>query len=183
MVFINRKSRRGFTVAELLVSISIFMMITTVVLANFRSNSRAEQVRFNAQDLASIIRKAQLNSQYGRSVPNDGNVVPIGGFGIHIEQCSTGPCEYRLFADIDGELDYDANEEAGSELYALPVSMNVVGLPENPLDLVFKPPQPFVCVNSDCDGATDIEIVLEHRVNQERAVISINPLSGKVSVD
>lgn len=180
----NKTNRRGFTVAELLVSISIFMMITTVVLANFRSNSRSEQVRFNAQDLASIIRKAQLNSQYGRSVSSNGDAtVPIGGFGIHIEQCTSGPCEYRLFADVDGQLDYDSEEEATSEVYLLPVSMHVVGLPAAVTDLVFKPPQPFVCVNADCDGATDVDIVLEHRATQEQAVISINPLSGKVSVD
>ena len=177
------KKQLGFTLAELLVSISIFIMITTIVLADFKSNSRSQQVKFNAQDLSSVIRKAQFMSQFGRTTEHNGNVVPIGGYGVYITQCATPPCEYLIFADYDGELDYDIGEEVAGETYTFPPTIIVPTVTQSPLSLVFKPPRPLVCVNQDCSKTNDAVITIKQQSTTDTAIVSINPLSGKVSVE
>lgn len=175
------KKQKGFTLMEMIVSLTIFIMITTIVIANFKLNNTSRQVRFDAQDFQSVLRKAQLMSLFGRTISN--NVVPIGGYGIHIEQCLTPICSYFMFADLDGELDYDSGEELPGERHFFSPNTIVDSLNETPMDIVFKPPRPFVCMNGKCEGYTDIVISIKQKNTNIQNKVIINPISGRISIE
>jgi prepilin-type N-terminal cleavage/methylation domain-containing protein len=128
--------RRGFTLSELLVSMSIMMVITTMAIVNFRNAEYADELLFAAENIAAEMRRAQNFALISRTVPycaeagelngkfcferinaecgNDGQCIeqaPQGGWGLVI---STDPDEPDMifYADtgnadrISGESDH-----------------------------------------------------------------------------
>lgn len=67
-LYTERFARRGFSLAELLVSIGIFMLITGVVIVNFRSSERSTELRLGTQELVTYIRNAQTLSYAGKGI-------------------------------------------------------------------------------------------------------------------
>lgn len=73
--------RGGFSVVELVVASAIFMVVTTVVVANYpRANSRLS-LNMLAQDIAIVIREAQV---YGTSIINSDDGSVAGSYGVYI---------------------------------------------------------------------------------------------------
>ncbi len=114
------------TIIELLVSVAIFAILTTVVIFNFRSANHASNLRQNAAELMENLRRLQTMSISGAVVGICSNfasagitpcqvdvacgfnvtcgVVPKGGYGLYIGASSI----YKLFADLDGDGSYSA---------------------------------------------------------------------------
>jgi prepilin-type N-terminal cleavage/methylation domain-containing protein len=103
---VRRNFKNGFTLVELLVTITIFVILTGVVLFN--------QSRFNstilltnlAYDTALTVRQAQT---YGINIKefNTGTTNSVGQFvpyGVHFQK---GAKSFILFADLDGNGLYD----------------------------------------------------------------------------
>lgn len=110
--FISRSNKlktqsEGFGLIELLVSISIMVVVTSVVLVRQTSFNGAVLLRSQAYEVALQLRDAQLNavSATGQS----GNYRSL--IGVHFDTTNNGT--YRIFRDVDGDSYYDANEEFG----------------------------------------------------------------------
>ena len=114
---LKRSSSPGFSVIELLVSVGIFIFITTLVLVKHSQFSGNILLGNLAYDVALSIRQAQV---YGLSVREfeAGTGQFVNGYGIHFAAGS--PTTYFLFADLPPGEDkkYSGSEEI-AEVFTL----------------------------------------------------------------
>lgn len=131
----------GFSLIELVVAMGIFVLIATVILANFRQGQKEDNLRLAATELSSDIRRVQTLGMSGqitgicKGEQNDGKFcekdqttdcpdgtcedsVPAGGYGINIilpPLDEPGATQYHLFAD-DGDQKYSNTCPDGTTL-------------------------------------------------------------------
>lgn len=112
---------RGFTLTELLVSITIFVILATVVLANFRTGGYSDDLRATADELVANIRRVQNLAVAGAlvhydasgkdikigEIPPTADSIPPGGYGISVLWYGD---EYTAFADFATCTDDDPNK-------------------------------------------------------------------------
>lgn len=98
------RGRPGFTLAELLVSIFIFGLLTTLVIANFHGGNYDQELRRAAEQLASNLRRMQNLSMSGYVYTPGGNGfsgTPPGGYGMYMNsRYGLATTQYSLFADF-----------------------------------------------------------------------------------
>jgi len=146
---------KGFTLIEVMTSIFIIVILTTVVLLNYRQNNLHYALSRSANKLAQDIRRAQQMAMSMKECCED--IVPKG-YGIYLQ---AGNTYYYLYADISGSSDkvYDGGDviidtvplESG-------VSIQSVN-PASPLSINFNPPDPTTTINGD-STITDCTITL-----------------------
>ncbi len=160
------------TIFEMLVAVSIFLMITTLVVSNFARGRNADMLRAETNALRQNIRNVQNMAMTGSGQP-DGTPMPIGGYGIYISDAST----YTLFADNNS----NQLRDAGEDFKTVALQGNVTISPVN-LSIAFIPPKPTVCVNADCNIA-ETTLTLSHpKVSPARNIV-FNTISGQVSIE
>lgn len=101
---------RGFSLIELMVTIAIVILVTSISLARYGSFNNSVLLKSQAFEVALDIREAQL---FGVSISGRSNNDFRGAFGVHFDISSTGSANvYRLFqSDVDNQ--YQAGEEVG----------------------------------------------------------------------
>ncbi len=110
---------RGFSLIELMVAITIFTLITSIVVLNQRNFGGSVLITNLAYDVALTVRQAQV---YGISVRKVRGVAdPIAQFdrryGIHV---ALNDGYYILFADADNDLKYDTTVNSATGCLASP---------------------------------------------------------------
>ncbi len=196
---------RGFTLVELLVSISIIGVITGMMMANFRGGQQHTEVRLASDILVDQIRSVQTSALSGRLVsvcsggsnnlsvcePKSPAVACTGGVcqkrvptGYGIRLTSSPDKSYVLFYDTDGDWRYDAGEELATNAY---VSTNLVRLSDSnlgtPIDLVYAPPYGQVYVNGILGSVATVTLTLTHQFGTATRHVTIHTLSGKIDHD
>jgi prepilin-type N-terminal cleavage/methylation domain-containing protein len=106
--------RKGFTILELLISISIFAFMTALLLAKYGTFNQGVILTNLAYDVALTIRNAQ---SYGLNVKSTGRLVNdfdkstsgVGGgsYGVHFD--TANPAQFIFFVDEDGDGLYTKN--------------------------------------------------------------------------
>ncbi|MFA5318510.1 MAG: prepilin-type N-terminal cleavage/methylation domain-containing protein [Patescibacteria group bacterium] len=149
----------GFTLVELLVSISILMIMTMMVLVNYNISGRNSALLLEAHKFAGDVRRAQ-NMAMGSFELESIATVPAGGWGIYIPD-SAEDNTYYIFADIDGNEDYD---NLTDEIFETMTLQNNVSFTAGSLNnsIIFLPPDPRTFINGeDIDGlSVDSEITI-----------------------
>lgn len=152
--------RKGFTLLELTVVTTIMILLATIFLANFRGGEKSFALKRSAHRLSQDLRMAQemaLSSQ--KTSPEFGpETFPQGGYGIYFEENSNS---YILFADCDGDKNYDASGVAldclsATDLTPYPEKIKELSLEEgikiaslspfSPLAITFFPPDPTTTI-------------------------------------
>jgi prepilin-type N-terminal cleavage/methylation domain-containing protein len=192
-------SKRGFTLLELTVVILIIGLLTTIVLANYRGGEKQSALLRSTHRLAQDLRQAEEMAMSSQKTPSgceqvEAGVFPKGGYGIHFEKDSDS---YILFADCDGEGNYDNLVTAHSCLEAEPGPGNSLkeiiktlkpeeGIkicnlsPISPLDITFTPPDPIVNISG---GAAEAKITLCLKDNESIfRIITVNK-AGLIDTD
>lgn len=107
----KNKSPRGFTVTELLVSIAIMLIITTMVVSNQKQFGSGAVLKNIVNNISLTLREAQIYGisvkQIGTHTANTTNAFS-SGFGLHfnINATPTGDnTAYIFFVDKDPNLD------------------------------------------------------------------------------
>lgn len=105
------KSNSGFTLLELLVSIAIVGVITTVVIFNYSKFNDGLALSSATQEIAVAVREAQV---YGLSVKevSVGSGQFASAYGIYFEPST--PLNYYVFADLDASNTFDIGSGCGS---------------------------------------------------------------------
>jgi len=180
------KNKKGFTIIELIVSMSIFIFITSIVLLNFHYGNFDTELRTNAQVFASYLRQAQNMAQSGVITKQDNE--STSAYGIFIKSRTS----YILFADLNGNNIYD--EDKDRDIIVENFKFVNFGPDNENISIVFSPPKPKVCAvdlglaknpeeNVDCDLVDNLTFVLTHQKTGKSKTVSLNPISGQISIE
>jgi prepilin-type N-terminal cleavage/methylation domain-containing protein len=170
----KNEKQQGFTLVEMVATISIMMLISSLILANYRSGEKSIKLSSAANQLASRVRLAE---NYAINLKEDqSGTVPAGGWGVYVQQ---GTGAYFLFKDSDGSGDCANNCNSASpersQSFVLPNNITVTAINPNNAgrgNIAFNPPDPNVLVNGLND--TDIEITIRSSENNNTKKIKVN---------
>jgi len=184
----------GFTLIEMVVSISIIAIISTLFVANYRSSNKRTDLILAAQSLVADFHAAQ-NNALGLNKYNGS--VPPGGWGLSL---TTGAASYVLFADLEapgvsGNLEYDATTEGninyGARVTEFPRGIIISNIKTSlasstaAADVTFLPPDPKTNIYDVNSGATStaIEITMQETINNTTKTIRVNFLGLAEVID
>lgn len=188
--------KSGLTLIEMIVSISIIVLLTTLFLANYRSGQRSSELSLAAQKLASDIRLAQ---NYSLGAKEFNGSVPQGGWCIYINNSSNYKTLYVLGADYlaGGNKQCNVWASPSSELFKqvdLPsgITIDQIVAHKNSdstnyyingtIDIVFIPPDPTTSIRDRVPyDYVDVSITLKDQNNNTKKV-KVNFL-GMIDVD
>ncbi|MBI2099482.1 prepilin-type N-terminal cleavage/methylation domain-containing protein [Candidatus Uhrbacteria bacterium] len=196
------KARVGFTLIELIVSISIFATISGVMVANLRQGRMRDELTFGATNLVEAIRDANNRTISGELAPvcfggpNDGDIcppfgcgsgaacmdiLPTGGFGVFVSAADAS--QYDLFADLDGDLAYENGELIKRLKYINSGNVILKNVsPANPtLTIAFRPPKPTAYINGGVANSY-ADIVLGHKFSDNAKTVRFERISGAVGI-
>lgn len=106
--FYFRSKRKGFSLVELVVSVAIFTIITSVILAKHSQFSGTLLLENLAYDIALSIRKAQVFGLSVREFTTGSSEFNVG-YGIHLD--SSNNKSYIFLADRDRDETYSGITE------------------------------------------------------------------------
>ena len=182
--------KSGFTIIELIVSVSIIVMITAIFLANYNSANRRTDLTMTAQKMVTDIRLAQNYALGLKRYGNSGSLnVPLGGWGIHFDTQNYGNNKYVIFADDNGNKLYEIGEDNlqyGAQITTLPSnvvidSIKLDSLATNKADITFLPPDPVTTITGDSSSGSSVTIVLKDVKTSSVKTVRVNFL-GLVEV-
>jgi prepilin-type N-terminal cleavage/methylation domain-containing protein len=176
------KIRPGFTLMELLVSMSIIVIVSGIFLANFHYGNQQGKVNMAAQKLASDIRLAQ---SYALGLKDFNGSPPDGGWGIMFK----APAQpyYILYADMNAN--HHISSESSEELkpyinFPEGIVIDTIIIDSNSRNfayLTFEPPDPVVWIcrnpatcNQDPSYGKELEIILTNSSGANTASVIIN---------
>lgn len=96
----HHHNRGGFTLTELVVTIGVFLLLSTVALVNFRQVDNSLVLQNVAHQVALVVRKAQILGISVQGVKSgSGTVFP--SYGVNFDISGPPPDNFfRLFADL-----------------------------------------------------------------------------------
>jgi len=177
--------RSGFSLMEMVVVITIFIIITSIVMFNapeFRERSSLELV---AQEVAINIRGAQVYGIATRKVDGD-----YPSFGIHIDISDPDNQRFLLFPVYDGQKVFVPGGDIVEE-YTLPDGyifsrLEAGGADYNIADIVFRRPRPEAEIYVGGSGDTPQSFLsvfvrsIKNPSNEKEILISKN---GNISTE
>jgi prepilin-type N-terminal cleavage/methylation domain-containing protein len=107
---IFKNSKKGFTLVELLITISIFVILTGVVLFNQKSFDSTILIKNLAYDIALTIRQAQT---YGVNVKESQSAGKFSSYGVYfdLDPVTGGNQKFVFFADNGGDV-FDGKQDS-----------------------------------------------------------------------
>ncbi len=156
----QRRSGAGFTLVELLVSISILMIMSTMVLVDYNVSGRNSALLLEAHKFAGDVRRVQNMAMGSFELESTGSI-PTGGWGIYIPNTADDNT-YYIYADINGNEEYDG--EPTDEIFQTMTLENNVVFTSASIDnsIVFLPPDPRTFINGKTinDTSEDSEVTI-----------------------
>ncbi|MBI5465698.1 MAG: prepilin-type N-terminal cleavage/methylation domain-containing protein [Candidatus Kerfeldbacteria bacterium] len=181
----SRFSRGGFTIIELLVSMSVFLIVTSIVVANFRQGSQRDDLQQSALLISSLLQQAQAYALAGRTTASS---VPAGGYGLYLDLANKNQAVF--FPDFNSNGLYDSASETVTgwqytlsgkvELSSLSVA-NPTPQATSPVAFTFRPPQGARYINNVINAGL-LEVIVEHVQSLQQYKITANAVSGQVNV-
>ena len=183
------KKKSGFSLVELIVSLSVITLLTGLFLANYHNANRRTDLTMTAQALVTDIRYAQANAL--GLIKYDG-AVPAGGWGVYFSAGGMGNSNntsYVIFADENDDRLYqvgEGQENLGGRLVDLPPNIVIdrimVGSSQSARATVtFLPPDPLTRIRGSSGTSTFLEIRLRENLNDTTKTVRVNFL-GLVEV-
>ncbi len=184
--------KKGFTLVELLVSISIFMIITIMAVVNHSQFNSTILLTNLAYEIGLSIRQAQV---YGITVKQT-SASPIqfnSGYGIHFD-LQTDPKTYVLFEDVkpsgsQADHVYSQGTDDDVETFHIQKGNSISGIyidgvttSQPVVDISFIRPNPdaYIIVSGDVNRHSKAEICLKSPQGTKRKVVVES--TGQISV-
>ena len=171
--------RSAFTLIEVIVVVSVFAIIASLTIANYRSGSRQSQLHLAAQELATNIRLAQSYAIGSKDFvdpnsSNDSSQSPKGGWGILVSTSNDG--QYQLVVDLNGNHVVDDDEVY--KTIELPDNVVIKTIQDKDSSSIiegtvfFEPPEPLTIVNEQPNN--NLTITLYDQVEQTTCQVQVN---------
>src|SRR4030042_2002670 len=139
--------KKGFTLIEITVVVSIIVLLGTIFIINYRGGEKQFALQRSAHKLSQSLRGAQEMAMSAQIFEGS---FPAGGYGISLQKDNEF---YILFADLDGDGIYDdfPNPEKIEEI-SLENGIYISQLlpsSDNSLAITFFPPAPEIKINNN----------------------------------
>lgn len=183
---------RGFTLLELIIVIGIFVVMSGMLLANFRRSRHGDVVRVAALRLASDVQRMQALALSGSA-----ELAGAVAYGVHVDIGNSR--QYILFGDLvrcapDAQGQgvcaangaYDAGTDPSELLHggevalAAGVHLGRLTPDENAVDVIFRPPRGAVSITPE---AIEARIVFAHDATSDTRTVTVNRISGRVNTE
>lgn len=203
----HRNTRSGFTLIELMVTVGIFVLLSTVALVNFRQVDNSLILQNVAHQVALVVRKAQISGISVQGIKSGTSTV-FPSYGVNFDITGPPPHNFfRLFADLptglgNGVFNGIACPGAivlGDECvqkYTLAEGYTIKelwgdkkttppGTSLTNLDITFRRPNPDALMIGNTgtppSGFSDGEIVIQSRLGQTKTIIIWK--TGQISIE
>ncbi|TSC95584.1 MAG: hypothetical protein Athens101410_458 [Parcubacteria group bacterium Athens1014_10] len=163
---INIAIKKGFTLIELIVTISIMTLLITLSMANYKEEGVKNDVNFQAQKFSGVLKEAQIMALTGEKV--DGS--RPASYGVYILDFNT----YILFADKDGSYSRNVGDK-DIKSFDLPRGVNIDSIGE---DAVFIPPSADIYIGPALTTHT-----FKFNFNARCRMVYINSISGRIDIE
>ncbi|MBU1131359.1 prepilin-type N-terminal cleavage/methylation domain-containing protein [Patescibacteria group bacterium] len=179
-------SGAGFTLVELIVVVSIFMMVFIFSYQGLRESRHIEEFRVAIEQVASDIRKAQTMALAGVSDQDMSSIA----YGVYFD-ATTPAWEYVIFIDDNGDKNYGLEDDI-IQTVELPEDIYLIGVEAgseeiDDLAVVFKPPKPMIYINyveGEEEHATESNITLfRSNVPGKMGVVNVNRITGRITAE
>jgi prepilin-type N-terminal cleavage/methylation domain-containing protein len=187
---LHRTHQAGITLIEVMVSIAIFAIVTSIVLFNYSTFNANILVTNLAYEIALAVRQAQV---YGLSVKTETSSTETYAYGIYVSVDDSK--NIYLYADKGGVIGFDIDDidncgdpdSECQEIFTIRGDVSIDSLvvdnsDVNRLDIIFKRPNPEALIYGDTDDRkqwAEIRIV-SGRTGKSKA-INVN-ITGQISV-
>lgn len=111
MYKIKSSKTKGFTLLEIVISITIFAFLTVLLVVKYGSFNKGILITNLAYDVALTLRNAQSYGLNVKSVPTDGSNYSNTfdkAYGVHFDSTSQNNKKMIFFADLNDNGKYDA---------------------------------------------------------------------------
>lgn len=193
-------SRKGFTIIEILLMVTIFVLISTAAIADFGTARGAARLRAATQELAANIQKAQAMAYANSAIPICTDTLvcgsgsscdptmagctstPILSYGVALDINNDGK-KYAVFADTDGSGTYRAGEAVPNGVISLPAGITIQSVtPLANKTTVYSynaaNSAPFVTCSTNCMTT----VVFYDTQTLETRTVAVSKQTGAISV-
>ncbi len=171
---------KGFTMIEMIVSISIIAILATTFLANYHGARKSSELNMAAQKLASDIR---LTQSYALGLKEKDGNVPVR-WGVYFNKASGSNGKYIIYADTESSNNqsYDSGEEyfiydLAQGVIIKDIKIDNVSIPNNTLYLTFASPDAEVQICRNSNGhncaSQNMEIILTNNRIDKTVLVNV----------
>ena len=172
-----RYKNGGFTFVEILIVMSIVVIMSAVIFADYGKQGQRFVLQRSIHKLAQDIRRV---GEMGMSAQKFNGGVPAGGYGLYFN--GSTPDYYILFADNNSDYVYSPAEKVGEEIY-LEEGVEISSLSSSPLYITFRPPDPVVTITDGVTTTSEATIVINLKSDPASAkTIKVNQV-GLIDID
>ncbi len=183
----NNQTPQGFTLIEMLVGLGIIVIMSSIVAVRFDSLRSSTALDGDTEELSSAIRQAQLWALTGQIRKGER---PVGGWGIHINECVAPNCSYFIFADVSPSDSPNYKYDAGLDEKIVDITLDSTVFvssvtpsgPSSDVDVVFSIPEAVTYINGS-QVLSESSIVLEHTQTGSTRTIRVDRVSGRINVE
>lgn len=183
------RAKRGFTMVELLVTMAIFLVITGVVLANYKTYGNNAYFANASEDIVLALRQAQV---YGVGAKGES-----GSFTSAYGAYFTTGNQIKIFRDSNSDNKYTTGEEIETITLKSPITISYLGcqvfITSSPppcggpqLSVTFKRPNPDAIIRDNTVSTSLIvaTIALSNGISGAGAKTSTTTImsSGQISL-
>lgn len=175
---------RGFSIPELLVVVAIIVLMTGLLLINWRSGERSLALSRVVHKAGQDVRRVQeLALRAQAYICPNAPIIPtetISGYGVFFNQDS--PDLYILFAECNHNNTYNEGIDGIVEAISLESGITISSVaPNSKTSIVFVPPTPQVFINGNTDGNMQVSFQRTDGVGNVK-ILDVNA-KGVIDVD
>ena len=129
---------RGVTIVELMVVLSIVLILSVFVVANYRQSNKSLVLELEINRLAQNLRKAQ---NWALSAHQVAGVPTVTGYGVYVKR-SESDTSYKIYIDTDNNQMYNGAPDHVLEVMVLDKQVEIALTTPDSLSVNFVPPNP-----------------------------------------
>ena len=164
--------KSGFTIIELLVSIAVFLILTSIIVVNYLGNNDLRYLRSDAQMLVDDIQNIQNMALTGESVDD---ILP-DYYNIYFKTCTTN-CTYNVFASTTDAI-YPI--VSNKQLKYSTIDTGIIGSGE--IMVAFRLPRGRMIIYTRNGIIDEAAINISSAEKKNNFCLELNSISGRIGL-